>query len=124
MDYRVYYYQNSKNNKIPVFDYIIKLSVKEKAKIFKYVEFLRDNNGYLDEPYSKHIRSKIRELRVDLSKNRHRIFYFAFAGKRIILLHAFLKKTAKTPNKEIAKALNNYHDFLVNKTSVKYEQEK
>lgn len=70
----------------------------------KYVEFLKDNNGYLDEPYSKHIKRKIRELRVDFSKNRHRIFYFIFIKKIIILLHIFSKKTQRTPVKEIKKA--------------------
>ena len=69
---------------------------KERMKIFKYVDFLRQQKGYVDEPYSKHIKGKIRELRVDFSKNRFRIFYFIFIEKTIILLHAFLKKTEKT----------------------------
>jgi len=69
----------------------------------------------LDEPYSKHIKGKIRELRVDFSRNRHRIFYFAFIGKKIILLHAFLKKTKKTPISEIRRAEENYQDVLNNK---------
>lgn len=121
MDYGVYYYRNSQNNKIPVFEYIAKLSIKERAKVIKYIKFLKDSDGYLDEPYSKHINGKIRELRVDFSKNRHRIFYFTFIGKKIILLSAFLKKTSKTPQKEIKKAINNYQDFLTNKKLIKHE---
>ena len=66
---------------------------------------MRVNKGYLDEPYSKHIKGKIRELRVDFSKNKHRIFYFTFIKKNIILLHAFSKKTPKTPISEIKKAV-------------------
>jgi phage-related protein len=80
----------------------------------KYIEFLRENRGHLDEPYSKHIKGKIRELRVDFGKNRHRILYFAFVEKTIILLHAFLKTTAKTPVSEIKKAENNYQNVLNN----------
>ncbi|MBI2641952.1 MAG: type II toxin-antitoxin system RelE/ParE family toxin [Candidatus Wildermuthbacteria bacterium] len=90
------------------------LRKKEKAKVSKYIEFLRVSHGYLDEPYSKHIKGKIRELRVDFARNRHRIFYFTFIGRKIILLHVFLKKTAKTPNAEIRKAEANYQDILVN----------
>lgn len=61
---------------------------------------------------SKHIRDKVRELRVDFGRNRHRIFFFTFVGKNIILLHAFLKHTEKTPESEITKAFNNYYKVL------------
>jgi len=96
-------------------EYIEKLDAKNKAKVLKYIDFLLQHDGYLDEPYSKHIADKIRELRVDFSSKHHRIFYFVFIGKAIILLHAFLKNTAKTPRKEIDRALANYHDAIINK---------
>jgi len=80
----------------------------------KYIEYLKLHEGVLDEPYSKQIKGKIRELRVDFSKNRHRIFYFTFINKNIILLHAFLKKTPKTPLGEIKKAEQNYNDVINN----------
>ncbi|MBU2545213.1 type II toxin-antitoxin system RelE/ParE family toxin [Patescibacteria group bacterium] len=112
-EYRIQYYVDHKGKTL-VEDYINKLSKKEQLKFFSYLEILKDSQGYLDEPYSKHIKGKIRELRVDFSKNHHRIFYFTFINKKIILLHAFLKKTKKTPNQEIKKAINNYQDFLIN----------
>jgi phage-related protein len=113
-DYKVKYYKDSINGKKYVYEYIEKLDEKDKAKVFKYIQFLKDSEGYLDEPYSRHIRGKIRELRVDFSKNKHRIFYFASFGKTIILLNAFLKKTKKTPKSEIEKAIINYKDALNN----------
>ncbi len=119
--YRAYYYKNSQTGKVPALEYIERLSKKEKVKVLKYVDFLKENKGYLDEPYAKHIKDKIRELRIDFSKNKHRIFYFTFIGKRIILLHIFLKKTEKTPKQEIIKALDNLHDCELNKTFIKYE---
>ena len=115
-EYKVKFYKNSNNGKKPVFDYIENLNIKNKTKVYKYIDFLRANNGYLDEPYSKHIKGKIRELRVDFSKDSHRIFYFTFVNKNIILLHAFFKKTKKTPINEIKKAEDNYMDVLNNKT--------
>jgi len=113
-EYKVKFYCNSENNKSDVYDYIEKLNNKVQTKIYKYIEYLRINNGYLEEPYSKHIIGKIRELRIDFGKSRNRLFYFVFIGKKIILLHAFLKKTSKTPIKEIDKALNNYKDVINN----------
>lgn len=112
-EYKICYYIDD-NGKRPVKEYINKLSEREQVKIFAYLDLLKERNGYLNEPYSKHIIGKIRELRVDFGGNRHRIFYFAFVGKKIILLHAFLKKTAKTPESEINKAINNYKN-LINK---------
>jgi len=112
--YKVKFYKDIKTNKSSVLEYIEKLNPKETAKVLKYIEFLRINKGYLDEPYSKHIKGKIRELRVDFSRNKHRIFYFTFIKKNIILLHVFLKKTSKTPSSEIKKAEENYYNILKN----------
>ena len=75
-EYTVKFYQNSENYKSDVYKYIERLSNKVQSKIYKYIEHLRINNGYLDEPYSKHIKGKIRELRIDFGKSRNRIFYY------------------------------------------------
>ncbi|KKQ96347.1 MAG: hypothetical protein UT42_C0035G0006 [Candidatus Falkowbacteria bacterium GW2011_GWA2_39_24] len=114
IEYKIKFYKDSQTGKSPVLEYIDNLNRKERAKILKYIEFLREHEGYLDEPYSKHIKGKIRELRVDFSKNRFRIFYFIFIEKTIILLHAFLKKTEKTPIQDIKRAEANYCDVLNN----------
>ncbi len=113
--YKVKFYKDIKTGRSPVLEYIKKLKPKEESKILKYIEFLRLQRGYLDEPYSKHIKGKIRELRVDFSQNRHRVFYFIFIKRTIVLLHAFSKKTAKAPKAEIKRAEENYFNVLSNK---------
>lgn len=122
-EYKVYYYQNSRIKRIPVLEYIQKVAVKDRGKIAAYITFLRDCSGQLDEPYSRYIRSGIRELRVEFAHNRHRIFYITVERKRIILLHAFLKKTLKIPQQEIVRALNNFEDYKINKNLIEYEKE-
>ena len=112
--YKVKFYKDPKASKSPVLEYIEGLSPKEAAKVLKYIEFLRINKGYLDDPHSKHIKGKIRELRVDFAKNKHRIFYFTFIKKNIILLHAFSKRTTKTPISEIKKAEEGYQNIFKN----------
>jgi len=118
--YKVYYYRNSNTKHVPVLDYIQQLPTKDKVKIAAYITFLRDQKGYINEPYGRYIRSGIRELRVEFSHNRHRIFYITVERKRIILLHAFLKKTKKTPKREIERALNNFKDYKLYKDSINY----
>ncbi|MEK7652194.1 MAG: type II toxin-antitoxin system RelE/ParE family toxin [Patescibacteria group bacterium] len=117
-EYKVKFFVD--NDRSPVLSYLEKLSIKDRAKILKYIEFLRVHKGVLDEPYTKHIKGKIRELRVDFGGNRHRVFFFAFVNKNIILLHAFLKKTVKTPESEIEKAEVNYYKVLNDRKT--YEQ--
>ncbi|MFH1129434.1 MAG: type II toxin-antitoxin system RelE/ParE family toxin [Patescibacteria group bacterium] len=113
-EYKVKFFVDPKTGKDPVMKYINDLDEKQKAKVSRFIEFLRQHEGVLDEPYSKHIKGKIRELRIDFGKNRHRIFYFTFINKNIILLHAFLKHTQKTPETEIKIAENNYNIVINN----------
>lgn len=112
-NYKIEYYRKL-NREEPVKKYINDLSGKIQAKIFSYLELLKENKGQLKYPYTGHIIEKIWELRIDFAKSYHRIFYFIFINKRIILLHAFFKKTNKTPQREIEKAINNYKDFIKN----------
>lgn len=119
-EYKASYYINSRNGKKPVYDYIRSQEKKDRAKIFSYIDRLVTSEGYLDEPYSKHVVDKIRELRVDFSSNHHRIFYFTFVEKNIILLHAFLKKSDKIPEQEIKRAQINFQDLINNPES--YEE--
>lgn len=112
-EYKTSFYKDKKG-KSSVLEYMFDLPQKERFKIEKYIEFLRVNKGVLDEPYSKHITGKIRELRVDFGKNRHRVFYFTFIEKNIVFLHAFLKKTQKTPLDEIKIAKETYYQFINN----------
>lgn len=115
-EYKVSFYKDKKG-KSSVLEYLGELPEKEKLKIYKYIEFLRINKGILDEPYSKHIKGKIRELRVDFGKNKHRIFYFTFIEKNIVFLHVFLKETPKTPLCEIKKAEDMYYNVINNPKS-------
>lgn len=113
-EYKVIFYTDDRGRS-PIVEYIEGLSKLDRAKIFKFIDLLREHKGVLDEPYSKHIRGKIRELRIDFAGNKHRIFYFTFVNKKIIMLHAFMKKTGKTPEREIQKAETNYFNVISNK---------
>lgn len=81
-------------------------SKKVKAKIvwtFDLIEYLER----VPETYLKHLESTdgLYEIRVQLGSDIFRIFCFFDQGKLVILANGFQKKTQKTPNKEIEKAL-------------------
>ncbi|MBI5408794.1 MAG: type II toxin-antitoxin system RelE/ParE family toxin [Nitrospirae bacterium] len=83
-----------------------------RAKIVKLIDLLSEYGVLLKEPYTKQIRGKIRELRIKDSQGAVRILYFTFTGKRYILLHGFIKKTDKTPEREIEIAEKRMNDFI------------
>ena len=115
------YFYVKENGKSLIFDYYNSLDIITQKKIIAYVLLLIEKDGNLGMPYTKHIKDKIWELRVDFNKNFHRIFYFIFDGEKIILLHGFNKKTNKTPKKEINQAMLNYNNCLNNLKFKKYE---
>ena len=56
-------------------------------------------------PYVRHLRGKLWELRAHGRTGQARSLYATMTGRRIIILRTFTKKTAKTPEREIALAL-------------------
>ena len=69
----------------------------------------------LGEPQSKPFRSlhqKAFELRIKDREGQHRIFYVTLFEGRILIPHAFMKKTQKTPKNEINVALKRLKKLL------------
>jgi phage-related protein len=50
------------------------------------------------------------ELRIR-GRTQHRVLYLAVAGRRLLLLHAFQKKTEHTPERAIATAQQRLADY-------------
>lgn len=95
------------NGKIPMIEFLDSLSIKERAKIFAYIEKLVELKNSRIQPkenLSKHLEDGIFELRVSFENRISRSFYFYEAEKQIIFTHGFVKKEQKTPNSEIARA--------------------
>ena len=109
--YSVYFYKDRKDY-YPVKDFIEELNKKSQAKVARYVELLKEHGPNLLRPYADQVKDKIRELRVRVSDGNVRIFYFFFVDRRIILLHAFKKKTQELPEGEIEQAKRNMEDFI------------
>ncbi len=111
VDWQVVFYMDADGNE-PVKDFILAQSDGTIAEILHVFKLLREFNIRLGMPYVRKIgESGLRELRVKHSSDLYRIFYFAYIGRKFVLLHAFLKKGAKTPasDKELAiKRMNDY----------------
>ena len=82
-----------------------------RRKILAYMAALQEYGTRLGEPFVKQIEDDLWELR----PLRNRIFFFYWRENTFVLLHHFVKKTQKTPKKEIAKAKRNRDDWLERK---------
>ena len=109
----VFYYED-KNGKSPIADYIQDLAARRDKdsriklnKLYEYAKYLSEAGPQAREPYAKHLDGDIWELR----PIRDRILYAAWDGKSFILLHHFVKKTQKTPAREIEQAKRNLADY-------------
>ncbi len=73
-----------------------------------YIQLLQDNGINLPSAIAKHLDENIWELR----PGNNRVLYFFFKENTFVLLHHFMKKTNKTPRREIEKAKRERDDYL------------
>lgn len=119
--HRIHFYKD-RNGKEPVAEYIAKLARKKDKdsriklnKIREYVKVLSEYGTQAGEPYIKHLDGEIWELR----PLRDRILFVAWVNGSYVLLHQFMKKTQKTPAREIEKAKRELADLI--ERGIKYE---
>jgi phage-related protein len=69
------------------------------VRLLEMVENLGLEN--LHEPHVKHLEGKLWELRVKAGEGIARGLYVTMTGKRVVVLHVFMKKSQKTPLKAL-----------------------
>jgi phage-related protein len=57
------------------------------------------------EPHVKHLESSLWEMRLTGRSGISRALYVVATGRRVVIVRAFVKKTQKTPRREIELAL-------------------
>jgi phage-related protein len=119
--YKVHFYRD-KNGGEPVLEYITELASKKDKdsriklkKIRAYIKMLGEYGTQAGEPYIKHLDGEIWELR----PLRDRILFVGWNNGSYVLLHQFVKKTQKTPKREIEQAKRELADLI--ERSVQYE---
>ena len=80
------------------------LTEKEQEKI-QYGLLLLKTQERLSSKFVKFIRDELYELRAEYNSNIYRVFFIFDEGRIVVLFNGFQKKTQKTPNNEIEKAL-------------------
>jgi len=77
-----------------------------RAKFIHVAELLEAFGPHqVKEPYVRHLLDKLWEIRLKGKSGLARAIYVTATGKRIVIVHVFIKKTRKTPKSAIELAL-------------------
>ena len=93
-------------------DFILSLDEKLRAKTLWNINLLAKVGTALRGPESSKLDDGIFEIRTIVGTNLTRVLYFFCIGKKAVLTNGFVKKTQKTPKREIEKAKSYRDDFL------------
>lgn len=91
-------------------DFINKLSKDEINKIRRALDLFKVEDK-IPSHFIKFIRDGIYEFRITYGNNEFRIFFIYDGDTIVVLFNAFKKKTQKTPDSEIKKALKLKEEY-------------
>jgi phage-related protein len=100
MRYTITYYSET------VQESIRKLPPTLRARYFNLADRRVVAGPNLGEPHTKAMKGGLFELRLKGAEGIARVFYCTSIGKRIVMLRGFVKKTDKTPSRELAIAVS------------------
>jgi phage-related protein len=101
----------TKQGKCPIDEFLDSLEKKVRAKTMKWIQQLESEGPNLIRPYADILVDDIRELRVQFRSKQYRFLYF-FYSKRVVMTHAFLKKTDEVPSVEVERAKRYRKDWI------------
>ena len=71
------------------------------ARFLRYAERMETYGPDLGMPHTRAMGKGLFELRLKAAEGIARVFYCTLVGRRIVILHQFIKKSEKTPPKEL-----------------------
>lgn len=116
-NFKVIFYEKQ-NGECPVETFMLNLDIKMRAKMVGLLEILEEKGNLLREPYTKHLEDGIYEIRCKVGNNISRIMFFFYYQGEIVLTNGFVKKTIKTPKREIELAKQFRKDYLERKSKL------
>ena len=75
------------------------------AKVLHIFEIIKEHGPNLGKPHTDSLGNGLFEVRAKGEEGIGRSLFCYVSGKRIIILHSFIKKTQKTPKKDLDLAL-------------------
>jgi len=101
---------------------ILALPPKLQARYVALAQRMQQYGAHLGEPHSKAFGGGLFELRLKAPEGIARVFYCTLPEQQIVMLHCFVKKSAKTPAADLLLAttrLNEIKDAYARRTDPK-----
>lgn len=111
MEWEITYYSNALQEEILNFPAGIQ------ARYIHLTDRMRVYGANLGMPHTRAMNSGLFELRMKSKEGIGRVFYCTLVGKRIVMLHSFVKKSQKTPSKELKIAIARMKEVKANADS-------
>jgi len=77
------------------------LPMSLKARYFRYIKLMEENGSNIGGSHTKPLRNGLFELRLKGKEGIARAMFCTMVKNRIVILHSFVKKSQKTPKKDI-----------------------
>ena len=82
-------------------DFVLALPEGLLARYLRLTDMMQEFGANLGMPHTRAMGDGLFELRIKGPEGIARVFYCTLVGQRIVMLHGFIKKSAKTPPKEL-----------------------
>ena len=105
-------FYEDQTGRVPVKEFLDGLDIKMRQKMLRSIQALQDMGISLWMPLSESLEDGIFELRAKSGTNISRVMYFFIIGNRAVLTHGFIKKTQKTPRRELQRAKDIRADYF------------
>ena len=83
---------------------ILNMPTKLQARMLKLLELIEKHGANLGAPHTEPMGDGLFEIRAKAQEGIARSLYCYMKGRHIVILHAFVKKTTKTPKTDISLA--------------------
>ncbi|MBR6027711.1 MAG: type II toxin-antitoxin system RelE/ParE family toxin [Clostridia bacterium] len=117
MAYRILIYEDQRG-RAPILEYFRAMeadhSKEARIRLTKaqdYINLLKERGTILPNSICKHFSDKKHSWLWELRPGGDRVLFFAWKDGSFVLLHAFEKKSQKTPQREIDRAEREYNDW-------------
>jgi phage-related protein len=94
--------------------FVLNLQPTLAAKYFRLTDLMLEFGSNLGMPHTRAMSDGLFELRIKGQEGVARVFYCTLVGQRIVMLHGFVKKSQKTPPKELGIARNRMAEVREN----------
>lgn len=110
MKWRILYYNRNLEQEI------LNLPDGLLARYFHLTDLMIEFGSNLGLPHTKAIDKGLFELRIKSKEGIARVFFCTKIGKKIIILHSYIKKSQKIPKRELKLAISRMNEVKKNES--------